>query len=368
MFVKFELLRAGKPPRNIFNPSTLDVVAMRVATKPLEQEMLLTEMTFKGVQTQDKWQPIVRAARAVDPQLDVWVVCLDDTARDGNCVEHDQTLFIGILYSYGLLSGYVLSIVSRVFATTTTRFFKLGLYVFSLLSGVPHTSVMNYWVSVFGLWCWATCYLGLRYHQFAIVAEGDDTALIIKAAAARACAARGLFTEQSIGDFGLRLRKRWKLEDCGPLDKARGHPIVGGVVIESYGQFYFFPSFKRFLLKAGWCADYGLANVKAYRRRASARACALVDRYSGVPVMWAYAARVALAFGLQTKGMTEEERFSYSGNTRCHEPSMAVRLAFEKAYGITISDQITLERILRLCDLFEDLTVHEDWCRLTAHI
>lgn len=368
MFVKFELLKEGKPPRNIFNSSTEDVVVVREAAMPMEHYMAETGFTFKGLVSEDKWIPICNAARAVDKDMDVWVVCLDDTARDGNTVEHDLKNFISILYLFGVMTQLVLSVMQRLAAKTRTKFFNLVLVLYSLLSGVPHTSLMNFWTSVFGLWCWAVDDLGLAHSEFAIVAEGDDTALIIAGRRARELSARGKFSECDIVTFGLRLRKRWKLEDCGPLDKDRGHPIVGGVVVENLKQFYYFPSWKRFILKAGWCGDYGLKGRKPYLLRASARACALVDRYSSVPVMWAYACKVAEAFGCSTAGMTREERFSYSGKTACLEPSSAARVAFEKAYGIAVCDQFALERLITTCTRYEDLTRNDMWVSLVGNI
>lgn len=365
MFVKLEALKPWKPPRMVFNPETVEVAASRQTTM-LAETWKYGRPTFSGLPTPLRYLPIADAAAALDPSLDCYILSLDDTGRDANTTEENFIVFRVCLFVIGsLLTVIDMLLLRRGFVAKMKNVTVRGAY-FSLLSGSAWTSIMNYFTSLFNLFCFALFHFGWTTSDYVSVAEGDDSALVFPARLFEAASAKGLFEESAIYAFGLLLRKRIKVESLRHLKDPRGHPIVGGVVVHFQHHWFFFPSWSRFLLKSGWALDRNIVSATIYRGRLKARSCALNDRYTGVPVMWAYAQRVhanAILVGGRTR-FTAEEEFSYSGVVIAQPPSDLARDAFASVYGLSVSLQLEMEAHLRRASAFEDLTVDPYWLEL----
>lgn len=363
MFVKVEALAFGKPPRMIYNPLTWEVIVGLESTRPAEYWMKSERVTFKGVPTSDKHLPIAEAALKVDRNFDVFVLCLDDTGRDGNTVTHDFGIFTCVLAILGSLTSLVADFLERVGFTTRMHNFTLIGRWLSLLSGSPWTSVMNYFTSMFVLFCFAQFYLGLNLWQYYCLAEGDDSALIISGTAARLLIARGMFDEDKLAAFGLKLRKRIKVESARWFYDPAGHPIVGGVAVFGEGGGLFIPSWKRFLQKSSWALSFMIDVPAVYLSRLQSRSLCLNDRFTTVPVMWAYARRVRQI--AQRQGgrvcMSSQELYAYSGNDFAQPPSMEARLAFAGVCGISVSHQYAMESYIFQVSDYHDLSTDSYW-------
>lgn len=364
MFVKVEALASGKPPRMIFNPLTWEVVVSLESTRPAEGWMKQERVTFKGVQTADKWKPIAEAALKVNAGFDVWILCLDDTGRDSNTVAHDFTIFECVLAILGCLTIMTAQLLQRVGFRAKMNNFKLRGDWVSLLSGSSWTSVMNYFTSMFMLFCVAVFYLDLPFSDFYCLAEGDDSALILSGERVRGLLqTTTLFDEEGIAGFGLKLRKRLKIESFREFYHPEGHPIVGGVAAFSCEGSFYHPSWKRFELKTSWALSFMICSEKVYLSRLQSRSLCLNDRFDGVPIMWAYARRVAIvAQRLGGRALLDsDELFTYGGIEVAYEPSMASRISFSTVYGINVSRQLAMEEyFFRVAD-FHDLSVDPYW-------
>lgn len=371
VFVKFELLANvvkswfnGNPvlkfPRNIFSPNPVEVVAIRMFTQPIEEAIYYDRITFKKLPTDQKHVPFQQMIDLFGTDQ-LYVVCLDDTSRDANSCSHDFKLFMRIMRKFNLLGRFLrYSLTKKGFALTAYSYFVSGKWQ-SLLSGTPFTSLMNYWTSMFIMYYIFVIEYAIPTSSVGFLAEGDDSAAFMPIDIGLKLAQSGLLQDDRIKALGLKLRKDLKVESHGPLNMNTGHPIVGGVVVELDGKLHYFPDLKRFLLKSCWVTDYNIISPKVYRGKAQAKAYALLDRFSGIPVYYAYALKIADFHGASPKWLTKEERFSINNNIGCFPPTIDSRYAFEKAFGISIADQYKAELIIQHSYQYGNLNDNPEW-------
>lgn len=337
-FVKLEALKQGKPPRFIFDSPGEDVLLGRQCNAPFEKWMARYP-SIKGLKTQDKWKPVKDVHDALGG--DTWILALDDTARDANTVSYDFLRYRKTLSAIGILSQEFAAILDRRGFRNCVKINGLKVITInskttSLHSGCDFTSCLNYNTTRFNAWYLCAKVLGLQKHQWGVVAEGDDCLILISKPALPDFV--NIVTPELIAATGAKLCKNWKIEGMGPHDQTTGHPFVGGCVVWSMGQVYFFPSVSRMRLKATTVLSPSV-NYKECIGRLSARAEALTDRYSGVPLGYSIAKFVAYLSSKYPSRprRTNEEEFDHQNNvnTNFRKYTSAELYAFSKCYGIS---------------------------------
>lgn len=337
-FVKLEALKNGARPRLIFNASGVDVLTGRQPNSAYE-ELIHRYPSVKGLQTQDKHLPVQEVHHALGS--DTWILALDDTGRDANTVSADFERYDMTLESYGIQTETFKGMLARRGFQSTMlidgrEVIKLSSKSTSLLSGCDFTSCMNYNTTRFNAWYLCAIALGLERDDWGVVAEGDDCLILIRRSAMPNF--RQIITEEFIKTVGLSLCKSWKIEGMGAFDDDGGFPFVGGCVVWSQCTFWFFPSVSRMRLKAT-CVLSASCNAAEYKGRLAARAEALRDRFSGVPLGYSIAKFVThLSAKHPARPIrTKEEEYDHkiNHNTKFRQPSDAACSAFWKAFGIS---------------------------------
>lgn len=337
-FVKLEAVKEGKPPRLIFNASGVDVLTGR-QTNSAYEKLIPRYPSVKGLKTQEKHSPVQEVHCALGS--DTWILALDDTGRDANTVPADFERYSMTLESYGILTDTFRAMLARRGFQSTMlidgrEVIKLSSRSTSLLSGCDFTSCMNYNTTRFNAWYLCAIALGLERDDWGVVAEGDDCLILIRRSALPNF--NQIITEEFIQEVGNSLCKSWKIEGMGAYDDDGGFPFVGGCIVWSQCTFWFFPSVSRMRLKAT-CVLSPSCNATQYKGRLAARAEALRDRFSGVPLGYSIAKFVT---HLSTKYparpiRSKEEEFDHriNHNTRFVYPSDDAYSAFWKAFGIS---------------------------------
>lgn len=353
-FVKFEALKPGKPPRLIFNARAADVLKGRTVNSAFE-EWMHRYPSVKGLATQDKWKPVRDVHEALGG--DTWMLCLDDTARDAhtnradfnrfkatlNAIGLSDETFFGMLDRSGFVSRYKVGVVTKAMISSKKT---------SLLSGCDFTSCMNYNTTRFNAYYLAHK-LGLRKNDWGVVAEGDDCVIAIR----KSAMPDFMFTvtETLIKNIGLELGKHWKIESMGSYDKDLGHPFVGGTVVYSQANWWFFPSTTRMRLKSTVVLS-SHRDEKQLRERLTARAEALRDRFSCTPLGYSIAkfvTHLSSKYPAKEPRRTAEEEYDHmihKGITfKKYDDSTLV--AFWKATGISPTEvldfELEIERAIR---------------------
>lgn len=337
-FIKSEALKPGKLPRLIFNARPADVLVGRTVNSAYE-EWMHRYPSVKGLATQDKWIPVSDVHNALGG--DTWVLCLDDTARDANTVRADFERFKKTLKAIGLDDDVYSGMLDRQgFSSRYKVGFQAKLRVASnrtsLLSGCDFTSCMNYNTTRFN--AYYLCYrLGLSKNDWGVVAEGDDCVILIRKSAMPDFMTR--VTPALIEAIGLELCKRWKIESLGSYDKELGHPFVGGTVVHSSNRWWFFPSTTRMRLKSTVVVS-SHRDEKQLRERLAARAEALRDRFSMMPLGYSIAkfvTHLSAKYPAKEPRRTAEEEYNHAihRNVVFRKYSDEVLSAFWKATGIS---------------------------------
>jgi len=255
-----------------------------------------------------------------------------------------------------------------MFRKGVTLFTSIGKVVsklLRLLSGASYTSGMNWGTSRF-LWHRIRKWLGLKPHEFIAICEGDDNIGVICGKAFRRLCLVSVLDELFIEQAGLACGKRLKIEAMGWFGDRTAWPAVGGKIVHCDGVWHFMPSLERGVIKAGWAINHNWVSYKVMAGRVAARAWALNDRYSGVPIFWAYA-RVVAGYAAHLGGVPlfdEDELYKkdeYGWTGRLAEaPTDAARIAYEVAYGVGWHSQLLMEaellQALREKDFTRDLT------------
>lgn len=348
--VKYEVLSGETPfkdakcPRLVNNTLTCDVVRGRTSSLQFDAWMKQNRPTIKGKSAADKLSDL----DTLDAMLgDSYVLGIDDTARDANVTYLDFALYHDLLTALGFVTPEMSDMLNRKgFAGFANGTFVSGNWT-SLLSGVDFTSALNMVVSWFGGWYLCKKVLGLDSTDWGILAEGDDQLILIRGRQAR-------FESSEIAAVGRRLAKVWKIESQGPPEGQ--HAFIGGNASKFQGKWHYVPSPARMFLKSTIVpCPFGTSRNEMISRL-KARALALSDRYSHVPIGWAIAEKVnSFANNYSGKArFTREEEYNYSG-TILQAPSQAERLAYQACTGITVDLQFRCEAMIKSCAQFEDL-------------
>jgi len=368
--VKVEMLKWGKVPRVITDFHSACTVIAHQFSIPLEK-FLKTRVSWKGLKLRDKWKPV--AALAARFNYDVYMLFLDDVARDGNTMAHDLVVFVCLLVMAGTMTGgddvdtVSIIILAGIWARTSVG--QLWSCLIRLFSGASYTSCMNF-VTSRALWHFIRFLLGLTPMEFAVACEGDDNAGAICGEAFRS---KGLALDESVvAGLGRQYGKILKIEAHGWLLPRTAWPCVGGHAVY-LGEYVwrFIPSVSRAVIKAGWsvCYDFG---HKSCVGRVTARAWALNDRFCHIPIFWVYSHVVAgyaaalggsPVFDREEQFLMEEEGWD---GTLALPPDDHYRDAFHVVTGVCPAQQAVVERRLKevllagdwladLTPLFEDL-------------
>lgn len=336
-FVKFEFLKFGKPPRLVCDASTDDVVMGRRTGKGFEA-FIAENLSIKGLQSDEKWKPLEEVQ---DLLGEFYVIALDDTARDANTVQHDFDAFIGVLDSMDLLDDLNRDMLDRTGFRSNCGASSIASKQVSLLSGVDFTSSMNY--NTTRLNCWFIAHeLGLDRLDWAVIAEGDDCLFCIRLSIWYTVKDRFATV---LSACATMLRKDLKIEGQGEWDEC-GHPFVGSHMGYYAGRWWCFPSFGRMKLKSTVVLGHDVQSATRASGRLKARAEALSDRYSGVPIGYKLAEVLRhRAMGLRGKILrtTEEEYHLSLSRKLFREPNNDEREAYAHCVGIEVVDQLLLE-------------------------
>lgn len=348
--VKFEVLsgkthqKDAKAPRLINNTPTSDVVRGRTSSLHFDAWMKRNRPTVKGKSTADKLSDLDRLNTLIGHS---YVLGIDDTARDANVTTNDFALYRDLLSALGFMTPEMEVMLKREgFVGHANGTFISGKWT-SLLSGVDFTSALNMVVSWFGGWYLCKKVLGLKSSDWGILAEGDDQLILMRGR-------KTPFDQEDIAAVGRRLAKVWKIESQGwPEDQ---HAFIGGNVTKFRGKWHYVPSPKRMFLKSTIALCPFGTSRKEMISRLKARALALSDRYSHIPIGWAIAEKVS-SFANTFSGkarFTREEEFVYTG-TILRAPDQTARLVYQACTGITVDQQLRCEDIIHNCAQFDDL-------------
>lgn len=348
--VKSEILKLGKPPRVIHDFDPGETVLAHAWAVPLER-FIKTRLSWKGLKSHEKWIPFAVATAHFGG--DCYIVCLDDIARDANTIPSDFCALTYLLLLLGIdikREGHMARLW-RMGVSLVTKMGGLVSKLIRLFSGASFTSGMNWCTSRF-MWYCILRWVGLSHNEAIVVAEGDDNFCVIEGAAARRLRLDELLTEDFIASLGLRLGKRLKVEAKGWFTDGTAWPAVGGMTVCLDGQWAFMPALDRAIIKAGWALNNDWASYKTVAGRVTARSWALNDRFSGVPIFWAYARAVeAYAVHLGAKPIFDAEEeyhrseFGWSGGL-ASPPSILARRMYELAFGVDCGNQLILEDLL----------------------
>jgi hypothetical protein len=347
VFVKSEYLKAGKVPRLIFNALQKDIVLAHVVIIRFERWAKANRLTFKGLVTEDRWQPISAMADRLGDGM--WLLMLDCTARDGNVTQEDLLMFRDFLVRIGMLevNDQLWLMLTRVGLVGKGKFAWIETAIARLHSGCSFTSIINMFISWFGHYVFSR-ETGLAVSEYGSVAEGDDGAVGVGAEGARRLNSVDLVAVVEL--VGRKVGKRWKVESWGPW-LAGGHPIVGSLVGVSGGRGWSFPG-PRLLFRGCTVVGFDLDQPTAAAGRVKARAQALRDRCDGLPIGFMLARHVsALAWQLSAQELRNSEQ-QYDHNlykthvSDVRPPSLDVRLAYEHVTGCPIGLQLQLEALI----------------------
>lgn len=347
VFVKCEYLKAGKPPRLIFNALQKDIVLAHMVIIRFERWAKANRLTFKGLVTADRWKPIAALADRLGD--DMWVLMLDCVARDGNVTREDLLMFRDFLAMLNMLheGDQLWLMLTRVGMESKGRWAYLETSVARLHSGVSFTSVINMFISWFGHYVLSK-ELGLSTSEYGSVAEGDDGAVGVSAVGASRL--RNVDLNDVVASIGRKVGKVWKIESWGSLLEG-GHPIVGSLVGCSGGRFWSFPG-PRLLFRGCAVVGFDLNQPTAAAGRLRARAQALRDRCDGLPIGFMLARHVtALVACLAAKEVrTSEQEYDHrlygTHVAVVGPPSVDVRLAYEHVTGCSVGLQLQIERLI----------------------
>lgn len=329
--VKLEPLELGKPPRMVFNTDTEDVVLGRMTSYAFEQ-YLHESLTIKQTKPEDIGSIFQRVE---DTLGDFVMLCLDDTARDGNTKAHDFVRFEKHARFAGVLTRESSDMLNRRGMAARAQFHKFSTKHTSLPSGTDFTSVMNLDTTWFGSW-YLMRNLGIHRSDYIILGEGDDCVLCIRRSAWTSISA------ELITAIGTRLGKVWKIECIGASFDETPAYFVGRHIVKTQGKWYTFPSAKRMFLKSTLVC--GSIPWHLLPGRISAKNLSVADKFGRTPIGWAIAK--SLTGSTATAIFSREERFSYHGNSTVLEPTMEVRNAYALATSIDVQTQLSLERLI----------------------
>lgn len=377
-FVKLERLKPGKPPRFIFSCDKIIVALSRATNYPFEKWIKESYTTVKGLPTAMRYLPISEGCDKLKVTGLPYIVSIDCTARDANTKAHDFALYLLILRKLNLATPIIEWLCLYSSARGSSTYWKIRVKWVSLLSGVDFTSTINFITSYFGAYYYCTYVLMLPMNAWTVGAEGDDNCICISRPYAMQLLLSGRLPEGEnspghviLVQAGLALGKRWKTEYAGWLDDPHGHPFVGGTVLYDDGAYHFFPSYARFLLKAGVVLARDVISPKCLMGRIIARADALTDRFDRYPIGWVYANLVrahAACYNVRVLRTKEEEYEELASSKRriAREPGMTIRVLFERHTGITVGRQFALEGLLNYCIRTKDYTpdMRAVFCRL----
>jgi hypothetical protein len=345
---KLEPLECGKGVRLVNNPPTSDVVAGRTSSAAMD-DYAHTRASIKGRDRKKKAELFAEVHTLLG---DCYLVGVDDTARDANTVEHDFACYAKVLERLGARTQYTDVLLKRQgFLTRAKGVMFKGTWK-SLLSGVDFTSIMN--VNTTWFLAWYLCKLwGLPREAWVVIGEGDD--MVIAIAASHFGMVPSLSTDY-LSTVGLGLRKVLKLEGISTSWAGPGIDFVGGSFIYDGGVWWNFPKPKRMFLKATIACGRDITSTKVANARLKARALAMADRFSGIPIGWAIAASIE-RHASRVRGrvlFTREEEFSFQGVAN-QPPSCGSREAYSRCFGISVATQLTLEHIILNAGVGEDL-------------
>jgi len=347
VFVKCEYLKAGKAPRLIFNALQKDIVLAHMVIIRFERWAKANRLTFKGLVTEDRWQPIAAMADRLGETM--WLLMLDCTARDGNVTREDLLMFRDLLVRLNMLEvgDQLWLMLGREGMEARGKWAYIDTAIARLHSGVSFTSILNMVVSWFGHYVLAReC--GFSQLEWCSVAEGDDGAVGVGLEAARKLNSCPL--GELVERVGRKVGKRWKIESWGPW-LVGGHPIVGSFVGWCGGRGWSFPG-PRLLFRGCVVVGFDLDSPTAAAGRVKARAQALRDRCDGMPIGFMLARHVSAlaAYLLGKEVRTSEQEYDHrlykTHVSDVRAPDLDTRLAYEHVTGCPVGLQLQLEMLI----------------------
>lgn len=335
-----------KCPRFIFGSDSGDVVACHMVVSVIE-DFIATRNSFKGLRTNQKHQPIEKCFNEF--RGDCYIICIDDTARDGNTQRHDFDNFLNLCRQLCIgLPPEFEKLMSREGYKASSKWGSISSRITRLFSGCSFTSALN-WVTT-RFFIHSLCLTaGVNRKDYAGPCEGDDNAVVVRGAAYSrvACA----LCDDNITSLGRLLGKDIKIEKRGWLRPDTSWPIVGGFTVYDGSVFSFVPSPSRAVVKAGWALRPVYGSYKATIGSIKSRSESLNDRFDGVPVFYSYArlvaSRAALHTGIARRTPKEEyDRQHSTGIALARKPNFQQRRAFEIVTGCSPGHQESLEELL----------------------
>lgn len=321
-FVKTEVMAPGKMPRAIIDVPKWEVLAVRPYDHIVE-EFTMRHASVKGLSNGDR-------ARVLDVARDrlgcsrILGMSIDDTSRDKNVNMSNKRGYVSLLH---MLCVHVCTAAVMLYTRCRVVYRAEGIVLIgqlvNLASGASYTSSLNWYVSL--LMMWYICELaGVGILDRILSGEGDDSLILVVDTVEN----RWRLSQVDLTAVGRALGKCLKLEAFGSLNDGV-MPFVGGYFSIVYDHAVFLPSYKRGWMKAGVIPRFGTdawpaRNVYALCKSKAVSVC---DKYSGIPVYYAYARKLSELYGLWNF---------------VSEPDLISRIVYERA-GVSMSKQLFLE-------------------------